>query len=244
MSARSVSCLLCCICALAMAQVAPAQSRPRHFEDIGRIACAEGTERYLPGDYYFCAANKAMQASNTSKGRAMYEEAARWGDKRAMFNLGLLLFRGEGLAKHEALGLAWLALAAERSQDHMKREVLVAAWTSATPQVQGEANGLWNAMKLEYADRVTQARAGVRYEREIRQLRREVQRDPAMQVQIAGMGPQSEAGMGPMGQGSRLLQTLDEAAAETILRPLPARKGKVDVGNPETVREAAQSPTP
>jgi FOG: TPR repeat, SEL1 subfamily len=242
MSARILGGLLSCICALAVAQAASAQSRPRYFDDIGRIDCAEGTERYLPGDYYFCSANKAMQAGNTSKARAMYEESARWGDKRAMFNLGLLLFRGEGLAKHEALGLAWLALAAERSQDQMQREVLVAAWTSVTPQVQGEANGLWNAMKLEYADRVTLARAQARYEREIRQLRRDLQRDPTMQAQIAGMGPQSEAGRGPMGQGSILLQTLDEAAAETILRPLPSRKGKVKVGTPEKVSEAAKPP--
>lgn len=209
---------------------------------MGRIACAVGTERYLPGDYYFCAANKALQAGHTGKARAMYEESARWGDKRAMFNLGLLLFRGEGFPRQEALGLAWLALAAERSQDHVQREALVAAWTSTTPQVQAEANGLWNAMKLEYADQATLARARERYERETRQLRRDLQRDPTMQVQIAGMGPQSEAGMGPMGQGARLLQTLDEAAAETILRPLPGRKGQVKVGTPETVEETAKPP--
>lgn len=236
---------LSCICALAVAHAGTARAQApttEHFADIGRIACAVGTERYLPGDYYFCAANKALQAGNTGKARALYEESARWGDKRAMFNLGLLLFRGESLPKQESLGLAWLALAAERSQDQMQREVLVAAWTSTTPQVQAEANGLWNAMKLEYADRATLARARERYEREIRHLRRELQRDPTMQVQIAGMGPQSEAGMGPMGQGSRLLQTLDEAAAETILRPLPSRKGKVDVGAPETVSDAKKPP--
>jgi hypothetical protein len=160
-----------------------------------------------------------------------------------MFNLGLLLFRGESFPKQEPLGLAWLALAAERSQDQLQREVLVAAWTSTTPQVQAEANSLWNAMKLEYADRATLARARERYDRETRQLRRELQRDPTMQVQVAGIGPQSEAGMGPMGQGVRVLRTLDEAAAETILRPLPERTGEVKVGTPEPVGEAEESPS-
>ena len=225
--ARSV--LLACMAAVC-AMPCAAQSAG-HFADIGQIACAEGAERYLPGEYYFCAANKALQAGHAGKARAMYEESARWGDKRAMFNLGLLLFRGDTLPKDAPLGLAWLALAAERQQDREHRDVLVAAWTAATPQEQASANALWNTMKLEYADRVALQRAQLRYERESRLLRRDLERDPTLEVQIAGMGPPA--------QGVRLLQTLDEAAADTILRPLPVPKGKVNVGELEVVRNEA-----
>jgi hypothetical protein len=111
MGARPYRGLLSSICLLVVALapvVATGQPRDAHFGGIGRIVCAEGAERYLPGDYYFCAANKALQAGNPGKARAMYEESAAWGDKRAMFNLGLLLLRGDGLPRDEPLALAWL----------------------------------------------------------------------------------------------------------------------------------------
>ena len=98
MGARIVVFLLSCICASVAAQGTASPSRPGHFADIERINCAEGAERYLPGDYYFCAANKALQAGDPRKAVAMYRESARWGDKRARFNLGLLLVRGESVA--------------------------------------------------------------------------------------------------------------------------------------------------
>ena len=206
------------------------------FGDIGRIQCMEGAERYLPGDYYFCAANKALQLGRAAKARSMYEEAARWGDKRAMFNLGLLLYRGQSLPKDQPLGLAWLALAAERKDDNVQREALAAAWIEASPEIRGAADALWNTMKMEYADRFVLPRARERYERGIAELRRQLQRDPTMQLQIAG-------GIGQPVSGDDMLRTLDEAAAETILRPLPGRKGKVKVGAPETFREPPPKPS-
>ena len=236
MGARIVVFLLSCICASVAAQGTASPSRPGHFADIERINCAEGAERYLPGDYYFCAANKALQEGNLRKARAMYEESARWGDKRAMFNLGLLLVRGEDLPKEEALGLAWLALAAERKKDQMQREVLAGAWREAEPDVRDAANALWNSMKLEYADRFVLPRAQQRYERETRQLRRDLLHDPLLRIQIAGIDR-------PMG-GIKAIELLDDAAAETILRPRKTPAGDVIVGTPETIRDAPEAPKP
>ena len=124
MAGRFLPCLAIAACGLLAALPWPAHAQSRAFDDIPRIVCAEGIEPYLPGDYYFCAANKALQAGDPRKAVAMYRESARWGDKRAMFNLGLLLVRGESVAKDEAQGLAWLALAAERPRDALHREVL------------------------------------------------------------------------------------------------------------------------
>lgn len=231
--------LLSSICLLGVALAAPAaaaQAREAHFGDIGRIVCAEGAERYLPGDYYFCAANKALQAGDPRKARAMYEESAAWGDKRAMFNLGLLYLRGDGVPRHEPLGLAWLALAAERPTDALQRDVLANAYTAASPQTRAAADALWNGMKSKYADRVALARAKLRYDRETALLRRELQRDPTISKWIDGLSP------GP--GGGNLLDALDAAAQETILRPSRFLKGAVKIGTPETVRELPQPPTP
>jgi len=231
---RSVLLLSLLYASIALAPATAAQPKQDPFGDIGQILCVEGTERFLPGDYYFCAANKALQAGHVAKARALYEEAARWGDKRAMFNLGLLLYRGESLPQDQAQGLAWLALAAERMDATLQREVLVAAWIEATPETQDAANAIWNTLKQEYADRFVLPRANQRYEREIAQLRRRLQRDPTIQLELAGALP---------GNGSSILRTLDEAAAETILRPLPGRTGKINVGAPETLREQAPNPS-
>lgn len=238
---RALPCpgLLSSICALvvALAPLAAAgQSREPHFGEIGRIVCAEGAERYLPGDYYFCAANKALQAGNPRKARAMYEESAAWGDKRAMFNLGLLLLRGDGLPRDEPLGLAWLALAAERKEDTLQRDVLASAYKAASPDTRAAADALWNQMKPKYADRVALARAKVRYERETAQLRRDLQRDPTILKRIVGLPP--------VPGGGNVLEALDAAAQETILRPGRFLKGAVKIGTPETVRDPAQPPTP
>jgi hypothetical protein len=235
MGARIQGCLLSGICALAVAQAASAQTPPRHFEDIGRILCAEGTERFLPGDYYFCTANKALQAGKAGKAVAMYEESAAWGDKRAMFNLGLLYLRGESVPRNEPLGLAWLALSAERAGDRLQREVLAGAWTAASPEARSAADALWTQMKPKYADRVALVRAKHRYDRETAQLRRDLLRDPTIEVWVDGLKP---------APGGNALDALDQAAEDNLLRPSRALDGEVNVGTPETVREAAKPPTP
>lgn len=222
--------IVVCFAVLALAFTnARAQEKNGHFADIKRILCADGAERYLPGDYYFCAGNKALQGGNARKALDMYEVAASWGDKRAMFNLGLLLLRGEGVPKNEPLGLAWLALAAERPKDRIQREVLAGAWKSAKPETRDAANALWNQMKLKYADRVVLVRAQERYERETRELRRALQFDPFARFELGFDGSSS--------YGLTALAKLDEAAAETILRPLPGAKKHVNVGTPEMVRD-------
>lgn len=219
----------CCAMLAATFAGAHAQEKNAHFSDIGRIACAESAERYLPGDYYFCAGNKALQGGNVPKALEMYEVAASWGDKRAMFNLGLLLLRGEGTQKNEPLGLAWLALSAERPKNTFQREVLVGAWKSARPGTRDAANALWNQMKLKYADRVVLVRAQERYERETSRLRRELLHDPLMRIRIGAIGSAKT--------GADALAMLDQAAKETILRPLPGEKGDVRVGAPEMIRD-------
>lgn len=88
-----------------------------------------------PGDYYFCSGNQALQRGETRKALEHYETAASWGDKRAMFNMGLIHFRGMGVPVDQPLGIAWLALAAEREENQMERDVLVGAMRSVSPEI-------------------------------------------------------------------------------------------------------------
>lgn len=212
------------------------------FPGHDRIYCVAATERYLPGDYYFCSGNQALQDGKTRKALEFYETAASWGDKRAMFNMGLIHFRGMGVPVDQPLGIAWLALAAEREENQMEREVLVGAMKSVSPEIRAQADVHWNSMKLKYADRIALARSQNRYERETRSIRSEVRRDPSMSAWIAGLAPPiigsgigsgsdpGEPMAGPSGSASRLLGRMDEAAEEAILRPRKGHNGRVITG--------------
>lgn len=158
----------------------------------------------------------------------MYESSAAWGDKRAMFNMGLLRFRGEGVPKDEPLGLAWLALSAERKSSTHEREVLAGAWKAARPEIRDAANVLWNRMKIRYADRVALVRARKQYERATSSLRHELLIDPLTKIQLDGTNTWT---------GAITLGNLDKAAAEAILRPLKEQEEDVTVGTPEMVRD-------
>ena len=151
-----------------------------------------------------------------------------------MFNLGLILLRGDGITQDEPLGLAWLALSAERDKDQLQRQTLASAWKSASAETQDAATALWNSMKLKYADRVTLARAQNHYARRTSSFRGRFLADS---IRIDGLcGPKTVA---------EVLQALDEIAGETILRPRTTLRGKVIVGDPTSVvSPTSESPDP
>jgi hypothetical protein len=209
-----------------------AQNSSEALTQITLSSCGEGSLHYLPGDHYFRAGHSAFEDGKTRKAVSMFTSSAAWGDKRAMFNLGLILYRGNGVAKDEPLGLAWLALAAERSTDHLNRQTLASAWRAATPQVRDNATALWNEMKPKYADHVALARAREHYFRRTRTLRNSFLSDP---VRIDGL-------CGPRTIGEAL-QALDDIAAESIQRPRTTLRGKVIVGTPEKAETPATTPT-
>ena len=105
------------------------------FPGHDRIYCIAATIRCLPGDYYFCSGDRVLQAVDTRKALELYETAASWGDKRAMFNTGLIHFRGMGVPADQPLGIARLALAAERRVSQMEREALAVAMKSISPEI-------------------------------------------------------------------------------------------------------------
>lgn len=222
--------LLLCVCALAATNAAAQATSDYPLGDMELVSCGKGSLEYLPGDYYFRAGYSAIQAGNTRKALSMFESSAGWGDKRAMFNLGLILLRGTGTPRNEPLGLAWLALAAERRKDLLQRDTLASAWQAATPDTRDAATALWNTMKLKYADRVALVRAQTYYARRTSWLRNAFRSDL---MRIDGLcGPKNVR---------EVIQTLDDIAEETILRPQTTRDGKVIVGAPEKANMPAES---
>lgn len=152
-----------------------ADDRPQPLPDQkGVVAeslmpCAGGLERFLPGDYYFCSAARNYWSGNLGQARESLKSAAEWASKPAQYALGLMYFNGDRTAKNRPLGLAWLAIAAER-HDPAYEPAFVSAYKQATPEELAQANVYWSQMKQKYADSVAAPRAEKRFDHEYQQL--------------------------------------------------------------------------
>lgn len=67
-----------------------------------------------PGDAFYKRARMFHRNGDFDGAAANYRHAARWGDKRAQFALGVMHVNGEGLPRNPLLGWAWIQLSAER----------------------------------------------------------------------------------------------------------------------------------
>ncbi|MGN2244003.1 hypothetical protein ACFWZU_10890 [Frateuria sp. GZRR33] len=142
---------------------------PVTLAELGRLGCAPGLERFLPGVYYYCVGARDLANHRDASGVGMLELAAAWGSKPAQFTLGVGYYNGDIVAQDRARGLAWLGLAAER-RDPNYQAVLRSAWQQATPAEQAQANLLWKAMRPTYGDARAARRAERRYRHERDQL--------------------------------------------------------------------------
>jgi hypothetical protein len=135
------------------------------------IYCPTALEPILPGDYYACEARAAYGRESYGKIADLLEEAAYWANKDAQYTLGLAYFNGDTpkIAQNRPLGLAWLALAAER-----KNEQYVLAYAQArvkaTPAELHQAQALWHKMRLKYGDQVAAKRAIERFNHNIQPI--------------------------------------------------------------------------
>jgi len=146
----------------------------QHVTDVavsGRVVeCSPFAARFFPGEFNYCLGRKLWEKRRYESAREMFELAAGWGSKSAQSVLGVVLFNGEGIRADRALGLAWLALAAER-ENGFRRGVLASALQQATPGEKAEADRLLHAMRQKYGDEVAAARADRRYRREMASFR-------------------------------------------------------------------------
>ncbi|RDS78826.1 hypothetical protein DWU98_20895 [Dyella monticola] len=124
------------------------------------IYCPTALEPILPGDYYACEARAASGREHYTKMVDMLQEAAYWANKDAQYVLGLAYFNGDTpeVPQNRPLGLAWLALAAERKKPQYQL-AYASARSKATPAELRRAVVEWRTLRLKYADRVAAPRA-------------------------------------------------------------------------------------
>ena len=162
--------LLSGIAAAAVAQTTPA-SLPAPTSDKP-IKCVDAMYRFLPGETNFCIAARDVQLGRYASALEMLQLAAGWGNKKAQYVLGVMYFNGEHVAADRSLGLAWLALAAER-HDPTYEAVLVSAHGKATRVERQRASAQLAVMRPRYADATAARRAERHFDRGMRELTRD-----------------------------------------------------------------------
>jgi hypothetical protein len=180
--------------------------------------CAQGLERLLPGDYYFCAAARDMSRGHNGLSRERLRDAAHWASKPAQYVLGLIYYNGDEGPANRPLGIAWLALAAER-HDPRFEPAFANAYAHASPQERGQANAYWLKLREDYADAVAGRRAHRRFLAEMRNI---------TAISVFG-GWMHINGLAPMDQFA-FMRAMN-AAGDTFFRGMG---GTVTVGEGET----------
>jgi hypothetical protein len=190
--------VLCGLSGLAMAKDDPAAAQAKAEIRKTIQGCAQGLERVIPGDYYFCAAARDISRGHDSLGRERLRDAAFWASKPAQYVLGLMYFNGDEGPVDRPQGIAWLALAAER-HDKRFEPAFVEAYSRATPEERAKANELWLQMRNEYADPVAGQRAQRRYLAEMRNI--EAATMFGGEIYVDGVTPPDAPGTGEFGSG-------------------------------------------
>lgn len=137
----------------------------RNIEDLAKVYCPTGLERFLPGSYYYCVGVRDMAKGNQARSRRMLRIAAGWGNKSAQFLLGMGYYKGDVEPLDRPLGLAWMGLAVER-RDPTYSALFNSAWQRATPQERAQAQTLWQTMLPTYGDARAARRAELRFKHE------------------------------------------------------------------------------
>ena len=140
-----------------------------------------------PGETFFYNGVEAESKGDPKLAAGMFRVSASWAYKPAQYNLGVMYFKGDGVAQDKALGMAWLALAAERSEDGAYAAARDAAYADMTTDEFARANVLWREMRKTYGDASALKRARNRW----------------LQSRAAKTGSHVGGGTGPLAVGGR-----------------------------------------
>jgi hypothetical protein len=191
--------LLCAVTGVASASDAATSASDAKAQIRKTIqGCAQGLERLLPGDYYFCAAARDLSHGHNSLSRERLRDAAHWASKPAQYALGLMYFNGDEGPSNRPLGIAWLALADERHDPRFEGS-FIKAYAQATPAERAQANEYWLQLKEDYSDAVAGQRARRRYTNEMRNI--EAASMFGGSVFIDGITPPNGPGFGEFNNG-------------------------------------------
>ena len=115
-----------------------------------------------PGEYYFLRGARAFQKKDYEFAIQMYQVAASWAYKPAEYNLAVMYARGQGIPVDLPRGMAWMALAAERNEQHYV-DAREAVYAEMTKEQFDQANVIWRDLKKTYGDEVALRRAKARW---------------------------------------------------------------------------------
>jgi TPR repeat protein len=170
MKSKSLLFLSACLAA-SMASAAQAGQQPQPLPDQkahdisdALKLCPSSLERFLPGDYYYCDAARDFWSGNDSGARESLKDAAAWASKPAQYALGIMYFNGDHAQQNRPLGLAWLALAAERHNPDYE-PAFVDAYKRVSADEMAQADAYWKDLKKKYGDAVAAPRAKNRFDR-------------------------------------------------------------------------------
>jgi len=116
-----------------------------------------------PGETFFYRGVEAASKGDPKLAAGMFRVSASWAYKPAQYNLGVMYFKGEGVPRDKALGMAWFALAAERSEDAAYAAARDAAYADMSADEFAQANVLWRDMRKTYGDASALKRARNRW---------------------------------------------------------------------------------
>lgn len=149
------------------------------------------TDSARPGEKFFAMAVSAVRKNDYSFAVQMYKTSASWAYKPAQYNLGVIYSTGEGsIELNRPLGMAWLAMAAERG-DPRYATARDLAFSHLSPAEFEQANVLWREMKKTFGDAVALRRAKNRW----------------AQVRSEATGSHLGANVGPLAVGGQSRST-------------------------------------
>ncbi len=115
-----------------------------------------------PGEYYFLEGARAFRKKEYTFAIQMYQASASWAYKPAAYNLGVMYARGQGVPVDLPRGMAWIALASERNEQHYV-DAREAIYAELSKEQFDQANVIWRELKPTYGDAVALRRAKARW---------------------------------------------------------------------------------
>ncbi len=163
--------ILCVLLAgIRLAAPASAQTAPPAVPDKD-IYCPAALEPILPGDYYACQARAASGRQHYRTMLDMLQEAAYWANKDAQYVLGLAYFNGDmpDVTQNRPLGVAWLALSAERKNPPYQLAYAAARAKLSRAELR-QADVQLRKLRLQYGDAIAAPRAIRRFNHNIQPI--------------------------------------------------------------------------
>lgn len=211
--------------ALSLAAQAPpagaaSQSTPPTDAQLADQQCSVSEEQVLPGDYYYCLGAQTYGAGHYDQSLKFFTIAASWASKPAQYILGVMATNGDHQPVNRSLGLAWLALAAERHREDFVA-TYQSAYASATVEDRRAAEDLLQRMRPTYADATAAKRAERRYRDGMKALTR-IDNYAGIHclsgISTTNQGASDSPSNGSVAcvQTSSLLPTIDKAAAKVF----------------------------